>query len=214
MLAPALLLALIRVATLGAAIDLEDPRLPAPGPAEESSSSPTAQPHTSGAPILLPPDRSRRTAIYYVLGVGTPVGVSGFEAVHRLGQRFEIAAGFGGGFAALTSEPHAGFGHVVQWTAMPRLRFGNDAGAFTLGAGVSGGNYADLPLCFDEPCPATLPVSYVLWNNFEIAGEHWGPHGLALRAFAGYAHGWCVSRTCVTALEDIPYFGFGIGYAF
>src|SRR5450432_2178896 len=100
MLAPALLLVLIRVAPLGAAIDSEDPRAPAREPAEESSASPTPQPHTSGAPIPLPPDRSRRTAIYCVLGVGTPVGVSGFEAVHRLGQRFEIAAGFGGGFSA------------------------------------------------------------------------------------------------------------------
>jgi hypothetical protein len=210
MLVSALLFTLFRIAPLGAAIDSENPQQLPAEPAEESSASSMVRPDALSVPL----DRPRRTAIYWVVGVGTPVGVSGFEAVRRLGHRFEIAAGFGGGFAALVSEPHPGFGHVAQWAAMPRLRFGNDEGAFTIGAGVSGGNYADLPLCFDDPCSATQPVSYVLWNNFEIAGERWGPHGLALRAFAGYAHGWCVSSSCVTALEDIPYFGFGIGYAF
>jgi hypothetical protein len=210
MLAPAFLFTLIRLTPLGAAIDAEAPRQLAPAPAEESSASSTAQSNA----LNVPPDRPRRTAIFFVFGIGTPVGVSGLEAVRRLGDRFEIAAGIGGGFAALVSEPHPGFGHVVQWSAMPRLRFGNDQGAFTIGAGLSGGNYADLPLCFDDPCPTTQPVSYVLWNNFEVAGELWASSGFAARAFVGYAHGWCVSSSCVNALEDIPYFGLGLGYAF
>ena len=204
-LAPALFFALIRVAFFGAAIDSDGPtRQLAPGPTEEPSASSMA-------------DRSRRTAIYWVLGVGTPVGFTGLEAVRRLGDDFEISAGFGGGAEALASEPHPGFGHVLQWAVMPRLRFGNDESAFTIGAGVSGGNYADPSfICLDDgPCPPpSNPVSYVLWNNFEIAGEHWNRHGVAARAFAGYAHGWCVSSSCETTMRDIPYFGIGVGYAF
>jgi hypothetical protein len=213
-LAPALLFALAVSAPVGAAVDAEDPRSPEAGPAEQSDAASFARPPGPPAPQPWISDRVRHTAIYYEGGFATPVGVAGLEVVRRIGQRFELAGGLGVGFAAVGSEPHAGLGHVLQWTAMPRLRLGDDHSAFIAGAGISGGNYGSIPLCFDDPCSNTYPVSYFLWSNFELGGEWWWSGGFAMRLFGGYAHGWCVSDTCVGAATNLPYFGWAFGYAF
>jgi hypothetical protein len=212
-LAP-ILFALTVSAPAGAAVDAENPRSPEAARADETAASSGARPQGSPTPQVSPSERVRRTAIYYEGGFATPVGVAGLEVVRRIGQRFELAGGVGVGFAAIGSEPHAGPGHALQWTAMPRLRLGDDHGAFIAGAGISGGNYGNIPLCFEDPCPQTYPVSYFLWSNFELGGEWWWSGGFAMRLFAGYAHGWCVSDSCVNPLTNLPYFGWAFGYAF
>jgi len=35
-----------------------------------------------------------------------------------------------------------------------------------------------------------------------------------MRAFGGFADGWCVSASCISAQAAFPYLGGGIGYAF
>ena len=146
------------------------------------------------------------------MGFGTPVGLGGLEILQRLGDNVELTAGVGKGMAA--AEAHNG--STVQWAVMPRLRIGEGwRNGLTLGAGMSGGNYSDVPFYFcDEHCdPATsYPVHYVVWANLEIGGEHWLRGGLAMRYFAGYAHGWRTDSPSSTV--NLPYFGGGIGYAF
>jgi len=214
MLARALLFILIGVAPASAAIDAENPPAPDRASKEEVGEPAVGFPQRPNFSPTVPTDRRRNTAIGYVGGFGTPVGIAGLEGVHRIGSMFELSAGYGIGLVAAGSEPHAGFWHVVQWAVMPRLRLGNDHSAFTMGAGASGGNYGAFPLCFDDPCSNTYPVSYFVWSNFEIGGEYWASGGFALRYFVGYAHGWCTSSSCVSAAENLPYFGWGFGYAF
>jgi len=215
-IASTILFGLILAAPLGAAVDAENPRPPAAEPPEETNGSFPARPQGPPAPDPSLPDRVRHTAIYYLNGFATPVGVVGLEGVERVGRWFELTGGLGMGFGAAGSEPHTGLGHALQWAAMPRLRLGDDHGGFTIGAGISGGNYADFPIfCGENPCTTNpYPVSYFLWSNFEIGGEHWWSGGFAMRYFIGYAHAWCVSNPCVSALTNLPYFGYGIGYAF
>jgi hypothetical protein len=192
-----------------AAVDAEEPPHSAPNPVAEEPAAPRGAP--SGPPAeVSEPARRRTHAIYLMVGLGSPVGASGFEGVQRFGSQLEIAAGFGVGAAASGSEPHAGFGHVVQWALMPRLRLGDNNGAFTMGAGLSGGQYGDIPLCFDGPdCATTYPTRYVIWSNVEIGYEHWWQSGFAMRTFAGYGHGFASGDSF-----NLPYFGIGIGYAF
>jgi hypothetical protein len=154
----------------------------------------------------------RQWAIYAVVGAGTPIGVAGFEAVHRFGPEFEIAAGFGTGFAAVSVQKNPGFGQVVQWAAMPRLRLGDRRDAFLAGLGLSGGEYGEVSwlegACNQDP-QACHPTHYVVWANLEVGGEHWSAGGLALRYFVGYGHGLAAGTS-----YNIPYFGVGLGYAF
>jgi hypothetical protein len=101
---------------------------------------------------------------------------------------------------------------------MPRLRLGDKHSAFTIGVGVSAGEYGDFPLCTEQNCShGTDPTRYVFWGNVELGGEHWFRRGFAVRYFVGYAHG-CTTESCNTtaygASLNIPYAGFGIGYAF
>lgn len=209
-----LLLVLLGVAPARAAVDAENPPAPDRAPIGGDDGSPVASPRRPDATPIVLPEPVRNTAIYYVGGAGTPVGIAGLEAVRRFGPMFELSAGFGIGLAAASSEPHAGFGHVVQWAVMPRLRLGNAHHALTLGAGVSGGNYGDLPLCFDDPCSTTYPVSYFVWSNLEIGEERRWSNGFTTRLFLGYAHGWCASSSCVSAADNLPYLGWALGYAF
>jgi hypothetical protein len=162
-----------------------------------------------------PPEPVRHSSVYLVSGLGAPLGAAGVESVTRLTPWLEISGGLGLGFAAWVSEPHPAAAHVLQWSVMPRLLLGNTRGGVTLGVGASGGNYGDMHvLCVDDCNPRDFPVSYFVWNNLEVGGEAWMPFGLALRIFAGYAHGWCTSSSCVSAPTDIPYVGGGAGYAF
>jgi hypothetical protein len=97
---------------------------------------------------------------------------------------------------------------------MPRVILGNDRGGFTMGLGASGGNYGELAFICIDSCPDSHPVSYFVWANAELGFEVWTPGGLAVRFFGGYAHGWCTSSSCVSALTNLPYLGAGLGYAF
>lgn len=189
-----------------AADDQEDPR---PGP--------LAQPEEAQLPpVLEEPVRRRTRAVYVMLGFGSPVGGLGLEGVQRFGSQFELAAGFGVGDAAASSEPNPGLGHVLQWAVMPRLRLGGKATALTVGAGISGGEYGAgflrgfLQFCDQDQCPKSpYPTQYVIWSNLETGFEHWWRNGFAIRAFAGYAHGFAVGDSF-----NLPYLGVGMGYAF
>jgi hypothetical protein len=155
------------------------------------------------------------SSIYLESGLGAPLGVIGIESVTRLTPWLELSGGLGLGYAASESEPHPSVGHLLQWSLMPRLLLGNTRGGVTLGVGASGGNYGDMQIfCIDGCNYRDFPVSYFLWSNVEVGGEVWMPIGLAARIFAGYAHGWCASSSCVSAPNDIPYLGVGVGYAF
>jgi hypothetical protein len=172
--------------------------------------------------VLEKPGPPRRTAIYFAMGVGTPIGFLGFEGVHRVGELFELSAGIGIGGSAIEAEGHS-FGGVLQWSLMPRLRFGRDHAAFTLGAGVSGGQYGGFdfgdegPGCPTDECTGGFPTKYVLWNNLEIGGEYWSRGGFALRYFGGLAFGMTVDPFGGSPLGGtrfLPYLGAGLGYAF
>src|SRR3954468_10906505 len=163
------------------------------------------------APAAQASDLHRTSAVNAIVGFGTPVGMAGLEIIERLGDNVELTAGVGRGMSA--AEAHNG--STLQWAIMPRLRLGESwRNGLTLGAGMSGGNFGQIPFTFcDEHCdpePASYPVHYVLWANFEIGGEHWLRGGLAFRYFAGYAHGW--KTDAPSGALDIPYFGSGIGY--
>ncbi|HVX96130.1 MAG TPA: hypothetical protein VHK47_14560 [Polyangia bacterium] len=150
--------------------------------------------------------------VYGVFGVGTPVGISGFEGVHRLGQVFEVSAGVGCGISAALAQPNSSFAHTLQWSVMPRLRLGDDGGAFTLGVGVSGGEYsAETGFCIgcEDSSPGPHSTEYAVWTNFEIGGEHLNG-GLAFRYFLGLARAYSATG----ASNPIPYLGVGLGYAF
>jgi hypothetical protein len=187
-----------------AATDEEDPSLTPPGP-------PSAPP-----PRKLSEPPRQHSAIYAVLGLGTPVGFAGFEGVHRFGPWFELSAGVGRGMSALASG--ATHGRDVQWSVMPRIRLGQSRTALTIGAGISAGNFGGGGEWFcDGPCPRRdVPLDYTFWGNLEAGIEHWFIGGVALRTFLGYARA-CSESTCGTGPAGnttFPYLGFGLGYAF
>ena len=168
------------------------------------------------------PEVQRSTAIYGIQGLGAPVGVFGLEIVHRFGTFFELAGGVGIGLSANSSTPNPSLGHELQWSVMPRLRLGNDHSAFTLGLGVSGGQYGGFdfigvgPGCDDDGC-TTYSTRYALWGNLEIGGEHWTRRGFAIRYFVGLAQGEALSPQSDSINGQrllIPYTGLGLGYAF
>jgi hypothetical protein len=131
----------------------------------------------------------------------------GIEAVHRFGSTVELAAGMGAGLAATLAKT----GDPMQWAVMPRLRIGAAVGFnLTLGAGRSGGNFADVNVvdCENDCNP---PVHNMLWANFEIGVERWLGNGFAARSFLGYAHGLTDSPSTGAGF---PYFGGGMGCAF
>jgi hypothetical protein len=208
-------------ALAGQAADEEQP--PAPAPPRPPASPPRWLPQDTTLPdpryqAIYSPRVSRYTAIYYLLGLGAPVGFIGLEAVHHFRSLpFELAAGFGNGFSAARSSKSPPFGHAIQWSVMPRVRAGDESNAFTLGAGISGGNYGNSPtFAADGQPPDTYPTKYVLWLNLEIGGEHWSTQGFAVRYFLGWANGCTFvgcSRTVNNGTLSFPYLGIGLGYA-
>jgi hypothetical protein len=142
----------------------------------------------------------------------------GLEGVHRFGDSFELAAGFGNGLAAEGAQPNAGLGHALQWAVMPRLRLGDDRNALTLGAGLSGGEFSFHWLCIgcgtDASGPTSVPTYYTFWSNFEIGGEHWSQGGFAIRYYLGLAHATMLGAPSPNDIATIPYLGIGLGYAF
>lgn len=169
-------------------------------------------PHSHDASVEPDPLPRRENGVYWIFGFGTPVGITGVEAVHRLGS-MEIAAGVGMGGAASLSEANAPLRHVLQWAVMPRFRIGGDDHlAVLVGEGLSGGEYGNgaLELCEEPPC--SFPTKYVVWLNSELAIEQWWSH-LTMRYFLGLAAG-CDVSDCVDGHRIIPYLGLGVGYAF
>jgi hypothetical protein len=163
------------------------------------------------------PEPVPHSSLYFVTGLGAPVGVLGIESVTRVVPWLEISGGLGIGLNASESEPQPSLGHMLQWSVMPRLFLStSQVVGLTIGLGASGGNYANPDFfCIDcDTGPTSYKVSYFIWANAEIGGEVWMPFGLAARMFAGYGHAWCASSSCVSASTDIPYLGIGVGYAF
>jgi hypothetical protein len=198
------------------AVDEETPRSKAPEPRPYEPPPPPPPRREE----IVAPARARHTAIYWIFGVGTPEGITGFEGVHRFGEWFELAAGFGQGLAAESAQPHGSFGHALQWSVMPRLHLGTAHNAFTFGAGLSGGQYTDQGLCFgcDDGASSntTYPTYYTLWENVELGGEHWNRGGFAVRYYLGLAFGEVPGAHSSPTMSTtaLPYIGFGIGYAF
>jgi hypothetical protein len=160
----------------------------------------------------------RHSALYFEVGLGSPLGGWGIESVTRVGPWFEISGGVGIGIAAEESGTQPSLGQMFQWSVMPRLFLAKtDHGGVTFGVGASGGNYGDVgskTFCFDDPCPTSYPLSYAVWANTELGGEAWYASGVAARIFVGWAHGWCRGSGCESAGMNLPYVGAGLGYAF
>jgi hypothetical protein len=170
-------------------------------------------------------ERTRATDAYVIFGVGTPVGELGLELSHRFGSTFELAAGVGLGDYARAfrdddpSKRPPSTLSSLQWSVMPRWRWGSSEQAFTVGVGISAGNFAYTPLFCDENGRGCVFWSgYLAWVNLEIGGEHRLGYGVSLRYFAGLA------RDVALIHDDnlkgpaehafFPYFGAGLGYAF
>jgi hypothetical protein len=203
-------------ATAPQAVDTEPP--PPPGTVKPAvdEERPRRRPVQQRAPDTRPPKES---AIIGEFGLGAPVGMWGVEGLHHLGSFGEISVGLGFGNSALQSG-NSSLIHALQWAVMPRLRLGNDFHAFTIGVGVSGGQFGKIPIfiCIDQQGPCTYPTRYAFWSNLEFGGEHLWPSGFAMRYFAGYAKG-CTTNLCVAgglSGQDMsfPYFGIGIGFGF
>ena len=103
----------------------------------------------------------RTAAIYFVLGVGTPVGLAGLEIVQRLRPAFEISAGIGLGASASGAASNTSVRQVLQWAVMPRWLFGAENNPLTLGAGLSGGQDGGYQI-FGQGlnCPEEGPCTY------------------------------------------------------
>jgi hypothetical protein len=176
-------------------------------------------------------DRQPLNSVLIVFGAGTPVGGFGLEYVRRFRPWAELTGGLGAGSSALEkAAKDLGVGSPLQWAVMPRLRLGNSRHSFTLGVGLSGGNYAHVHRVYvdyeggERPPPTVGRIGYVVWANFEIGGEHWfGREGLYLRYFLGLANSLNPGTlTCPNSVACgtpysyyvLPYYGFGLGYAF
>jgi hypothetical protein len=159
----------------------------------------------------VPEPPARQSAVFYMMGLGTPIGGLGAEGVHRLGSVGEIAVGAGMGFPV----PHPGSpsNSDFQWAIMPRLIVPGDGRArLTFGAGLSGGHFEDI--CGVDPAEGCNNRRYVLWGNVELGAEFWGTWGFAMRVFLGLASEVVPGDPKTSDRTQLPYGGFGLGYAF
>ena len=161
------------------------------------------------------PFDARRTAIYGVLGLGTPVGLAGVEVEETILQMWSLSAGAGIG---ASGDPQGAA--MIHWLA------GGLRSKVTIGVGVSGGKYKWTQFCIDD-CdngPATKSGT-VAWGNFEIGGEHRFWSGFALRYFGGYGRIIAGNLVCDPPATscgpyyqndgyDLVYTGIGLGYSF
>jgi hypothetical protein len=156
---------------------------------------------------------ARPTAIYAQVGLGTPLGFLGVEAEHTVLPTWSLSAGAGLGIAG------------PQAAAMVRRLFEGDQSKLVIGAGLSGGRYRWVELCFDEGC--TRKGGMVAWANLEIGGEHRFRSGFAMKYFGGYGRliaGDLVCDEqatydhCITTHKNdgynLIYAGVAFGYAF
>ena len=159
------------------------------------------------------PFESRPTAIYWVLGAGTPVGFTGVEVEENILPSLSLSAGVGLGASAA---PQAA--GMIRWMA------GGRVSKFAVGAGISGGRYKWWDLaCFDDTCGTKSGT--VAWGNLEIGGEVRTSRGLAIRYFGGYGHVIAGNLVCDPPATscgpyyqndgyDLIYIGVGVGYSF
>ena len=158
---------------------------------------------------------TKPTAIYGVVGLGTPVGAIGAEVEETVMPNWSLSAGLGWGMA-----------NAPQASAMIRWLGGGLRSKVTIGGGVSGGKYKWTEFCFDCDDGPVTKSGTVAWGNVEIGGEHRFWNGLALRYFGGYGHiiaghldcQNATPTTCEQYYEDdgtnVIYTGFGVGGAF
>lgn len=159
------------------------------------------------------PFESRPTAIYAVVGLGTPVGLVGAEVEETILPHLSLSAGVGWGAA-----------NAPQGAAMLRWLGGSHWSRFTIGAGISGGQYKWTDLsCFYDTCPSKSGT--VAWGNVEIGYELRSSSGFALRYFGGYGHIIAGNLVCDPPATscgsyyqndgyNLIYVGAGIGYSF
>jgi hypothetical protein len=158
---------------------------------------------------------AKPTAVYAVVGFGTPVGLMGAEIERTLEPHWTISAGGGWGLS--------GF----QGSAMTHFLLGDSSQSrFAVGAGISGGKYTWKESCLidcDDPAEKT---GSVMWGNLEVGGEHRFFGGFAIRYFAGYGHVVAGDLVCTSDMNsgcaslsretgrDIIYTGVALGGAF
>jgi len=161
------------------------------------------------------PFESRSTAVFGVVGLGTPVGLVGAEVEQMVLPNWSLSAGAGWGAA-----------NAPQLSAMMHFLAGGVRSKVTIGAGISHGKYKWEELfCFDcEDGPVTKSGT-VTWGNVEIGGEHRFWSGFALRYFGGYGHIIAGDLVCDNAPSgcgpyyqsdgyNVIYTGIGVGGAF
>jgi hypothetical protein len=159
------------------------------------------------------PYQTRPTAIYAELGLGTPVGLVGAEVEEMILPNWSLSAGVGWGAA-----------NAPQGAAMLRWLVGNELAKFTIGAGISGGQYKwwDWASFYDTTATKSGTVA---WGNVEIGAEIRTRSGFALRYFGGYGHiiaGDLVCDPPATSCGpyyqndgyNLIYIGVGVGYSF
>ncbi|HEY7371908.1 MAG TPA: hypothetical protein VIF57_06990 [Polyangia bacterium] len=158
---------------------------------------------------------AKPTAVYAVVGFGTPVGLMGAELERTLEPHWTISASGGWGLS--------GF----QGSAMTHFLLGDSRQSrFAIGAGISGGNYTWKESCLvdcDDPAEKT---GSVMWGNLEVGGEHRFFSGFAIRYFGGYGHVVAGDLVCTSDMNsgcaslsretgrDIIYTGVALGGAF
>ena len=123
------------------------------------------------------PFESRPTAVFAELGLGTPVGLVGVEVEEMIGRTCRWSA----------CCRRWGAANAPQGAAMLRWLGGSHWSRFTIGAGISGGQYKWRDWsCFYDTCPTKSGT--VAWGNVEIGAELRSSSGFALRYFGGYGH--------------------------
>ena len=120
---------------------------------------------------------TKPTAIYGVVGLGTPVGAIGAEVEETVMPNWSLSAGLGWGMA-----------NAPQASAMIRWLGGGLRSKVTIGGCVSGGKYKWTEFCFDCDDGPVTKSGTVAWGNLEMGGEHRFWSGIAFRYFAGYGH--------------------------
>jgi hypothetical protein len=160
------------------------------------------------------PFESRSTAVFGVIGLGTPVGLIGAEVEQIVVPNWSLSAGAGWGAA-----------NAPQLSVMTHLLAGGVRSKVTVGVGISHGKYKWEEFCFDCDDGPVTKSGTVTWGNIEIGGEHRFWSGFALRYFGGYGHIIAGDLVCDNAPSgcgpyyqsagyNVIYTGIGVGGAF
>jgi hypothetical protein len=99
------------------------------------------------------------------VGVATPLGETGLEYAYVPSSHFEVAAGLGVANLLATGDNHAR--PLPQLAVMPRFRASYGRVTFTLGAGLSGGQYHEGPFAWND----SDWLTNALWGNGEAGAR-------------------------------------------